>query len=84
MSTARKIRKHRPGVYRMTLDVDQFAQFIRCRYYSSIGGLQDKVKDDPKGKWWRVEVRCAIVGTLYRHAGIWRTLADCAAAVGGK
>lgn len=79
--SAAKIRKHSYGVYRLTLREGchpqaRFAQFIRGRYYDTAKrGVS--FKDDPKGRWWRAEIRDTNTGGLIRHAGIWRTLADC-------
>lgn len=67
-----KLRKHRPGCYRLTLSDDRFAQIVKGRFYLSMNAF---VSDDT-GRHWSVEIRNTETGKLLRYAGVWERLSD--------
>lgn len=71
-----ELRKHFRGCYRITLSGNRFGQITKGRYYTSVGGLQDRFEQDNKGRFWSAEIRASDTGTLLRYAGVWPSLKD--------
>lgn len=67
------IRKHAPGSYRMTLDDQRFAQFVKGRFTSSTK-WGDEWRRDSSGRHWAVEIRRTLTGELLCYAGVHPTL----------